>query len=136
MLSFGPLRYRLLSLGPDMKRREFIRLIGGAAATWSLAAHAQQPPLPVIGLLGSASLALWADRMRAFHKGLSETGYVDGQNVAIEYRWAEGRNDRLPSFVADFVRRKVNVIAATSTPAAIAAKASATTIPIVFETGA
>ena len=92
--------------------------------------------MPMIGLLGSASLDLWADRMRAFHQGLSETGYVDGQNAAIEYRWAEGRNDRLPALAADLVRRRVTVIVAPgSTPAALAAKAATSTIPIVFWVG-
>ena len=115
-----------------MRRREFITLLGGTGAVWPLAARAQQATMPVVGFLGSDSPELFADRLRAFRRGLKDAGYIESENVAIEYRWANGDNNRLAALAAELVGLRVNVLVSGTTPAALAAKAATTSIPIVF----
>src|SRR5262245_10871702 len=112
----------------NMRRRQFISLLGGAA-TWPLAAEAQTP---VVGFVGSDSPDQYVARLQAFRQGLKEAGYIDGQNLALEYRWAQGRNDQLPALAADLVRSRPTVIVASTTPSVLALKAATRTIPIVF----
>jgi putative tryptophan/tyrosine transport system substrate-binding protein len=120
-----------------VRRREFIAFVGGAAAAWPLAARAQQPAMPVIGFIHLTSLEQTREYLAAFHRGLGDTGYVEGKNVAVEYRWGQGQNDRMPTLVADLVRRQVSVLVTLeSTNAALAAKAATQTIPILFMQGA
>jgi putative ABC transport system substrate-binding protein len=118
-----------------MRRREFIGLLGGAATAWPAAARAQRTKVPIVGFVSSLSPEASVRRVAAFRKGLNETGYVEGQNVMVEYYWLEGQADRRPSLIADLVRRRVAVIATPNTGGALAAKAATTTIPIVFGVG-
>src|SRR5712672_2260112 len=122
--------------GGSMQRREFVTVLGGAVAGWPLVASAQQPTMPVIGFLSGATFETMREYVVAFHRGLADTGFVEGRNLAVEYRWAEGHNDRLPALATDLVRRGVAImVVGASTPGALAAKAVTQTIPIVFFIG-
>src|SRR5713226_7128245 len=133
--SFDVVECRPRPLERLMRRRDLITLLGGAAA-WPFNARAQQPPQPVIGYLSGGTSKDFARLTAAFRHGLNDSGYVEGRNLAIEYRWAEGQYDRLPALAADLVRRQISLMAATTTPAALAAKGATSTIPIVFSIGA
>jgi ABC-type uncharacterized transport system substrate-binding protein len=115
-----------------MKRREFITLLGGTGAMWPLAARAQQATMPVVGFLGSDSTELYADRLRAFRRGLKDAGFIESENVVIEYRWASGDNSRLPALAAELVNLPAAVLVSSTTPATLALKAATSLIPIVF----
>ena len=118
-----------------MRRREFIKVVTGSAVVWPIAVHAQQATMPIVGVLDSSSANEYAPFLVAFREGLHEAGFIEGRNVAIEYRWADGRYDRLPSLAAELVRVPVAVLVATGITAAAAAKAATSTVPIVFNTG-
>ena len=124
-----------LSLGADVRRREFITLLGGVAAAWPLAARAQQSAMPVVGFLNTGSPEPLRGQIAAFHDGMKQAGFIERQNFAIEYRWAEGQYDRLPALVADLIQRPVTILVAAPTPSALAAKAATSTLPVVFVSG-